>query len=184
MRKVCLFIQALILCAIALSFVQKEDWVLVKTKDYTVLFPKTPIDTVIMANSAIGYLKIATHIYEVPDDQKDDNLVYILSETEYPDSVMNSTMTDKLDKFFENSAKGAVGNVHGRLISLVKTQIDGFPGREIRADIADSAYIISMRCYLVKNKLYLLEAITAIKNDYNKSISKFIGSFHLKSVKK
>jgi hypothetical protein len=145
------------------------------------LFPKRPIDTVIMVNSAVGFIKITSHMYEVPNNRQDDNLYYALSETEYPDTVINSAMTDKLDKFFTNSIKGAVDNVHGKLMSEIKVQINGYPGREIRADFQDGTYIITMRSYLVKNKMYILEIITAVKKDFNTSISKFMNSFALKN---
>jgi hypothetical protein len=70
--------------------------------------------------------------------------------------------------------------VHGKLLSEKIIQINGFPGREARIDFRDGLAVITMRAYLVKNKMYILQTITETKKDFNKSIGKFMDSFKLK----
>ena len=169
------------LCLLLFSIVLQNDWVTFSTKDCTVLFPKKPTDTEQTTSSAIGPLKMHLHLYEVPDGgQLDDNMFYGLITSEYPDSVINSGMKDKLDKFFAGSSEGAASNIHGKLVSSKVIQLNGYPGREIKVDGADGSYVVHMRSYLVKNVMYILEVITATPKEGNASIGRFMNSFGLK----
>jgi hypothetical protein len=40
-------------------------------------------------------------------------------------------------------------------------------------------YIMKMRFYLVRNKMYIIQTITDIKKTDNKSAERFMGSFRL-----
>jgi hypothetical protein len=160
--------------------VLQNDWVPFSSKDCTILFPKKPVDSQRTIPSAIGPLKITLHLYQPSQGQQDDNYSYALGETEYPDTVVNSGMKSKLDKFFDDAAKGAINNIHGKLISVVRIQINGFPGREIRGEASDGSFIMTMRAYLVKNKMYSLGVITAKTKSSNASIGRFLNSFELK----
>jgi hypothetical protein len=169
----------LVLTTLTSSLINSDDWFLFETKNCTIYFPKKPTDQSQVINTAIGDLKLSIHMYEVPDSVKDDNLIYGLIETEYPDSVINSDKKEILDNFFRNSIDGSVNNVHGKLLTETKIQIDTFPGREIRVDFREGLGVIKMRFYLVKNKMYFLQTITDTKKDFNKSINKFMDSFTL-----
>jgi hypothetical protein len=55
-----------------------------------------------------------------------------------------------------------------------------YPGRKFRVDVQNGVAVMTMRAYLVRNKLYMLQVITETKKDLNKSIEKFMNSFSLK----
>jgi len=169
----------LVLTTLTISFINPDDWFLFETKNYRIYFPQKPTDQSQIINTAIGDLKLNIHMYQVPDSIKDENLIYGLIETEYPDSVINSDKKEILDNFFRNSIDGSINNVHGKLLTETKIQIDTFPGREIRVDFREGLAVIKMRFYLVKNKMYFLQTITDTKKDFNKSINKFMDSFTL-----
>lgn len=170
-----------ILTTLTMSFVKWQDWYLCQTKYCKVLFPKKPAASAQTINSPIGALKLNLNIYEVPanEQEKEDNFVYLLNETEYPDSVINSNKKDKLDKFFRQAIDGAVNNVHGKLLSEKMIAINQFPGREIRVDFQNGKDVIKMRMYLVRNRMFMVETVTDTKKDFNKSINKFMDSFTL-----
>jgi hypothetical protein len=168
------------LLTVILSFSTPEDWVLLENSNFRILFPQKPQDQTQTVNTALGKLNMETYIYEVPDSQKDDNLIYMLAQTTYPDTAINSDKTGLIDKFFRGSIDGAVKSVHGKLRSETIIQLNGYPGRKVRIDFNEGLAVINMRFYLVKNILYASETITESKNDSNKSIDKFFGSFSLK----
>jgi len=196
MKKIIPLFALLIVTALTISFVRPgktmhsgthsdihyDSWVTFENGSCKMLFPKTPVDESQTVNTAIGELKLNNHSYEVPDGTEDDNLVYLLSETEFSDSnTINSKNGEAaVDKYFRGSVDGAVNSVQGKLLTEEVIQLDGYPGRKFRINVKDGAAVITMRSYLVRNKVYMLQVITETKKDYNKSIDKFMSSFTLK----
>jgi len=180
MKKISALLGTLILGTLIMSFAHADDWVLFEDGNCKILFPKAPDDQTQTTNTAIGPLKMYIHMYEVPDGAADDNFLYGIIETEYPDSLINSNKKELLDKFFRNSIDGAVQNVNGKLLTETKIQLDGFPGREFRIDFKDGLAVITMRAYLAGHIMYFLQTITPTKKDHNKSIGRFMDSFAFK----
>ncbi|MCV9386186.1 hypothetical protein [Reichenbachiella ulvae] len=163
------------------SFSKSDKWVLFESTEYgfKVDFPKEPTSNPQTVNSEIGLLKMNIFMYEASNNKKDDNLVYMVNSTEYPDTLINSNKTEILYNFFRNSIDGAVNNVHGKLLSETVITIDEYPGREIRVDFQNGKAVITMRLYLVKNQMYMLQTITETNKDFNNSIKRFFDSFEL-----
>ena len=65
------------------SFNRQEPWVLFHADKCQVLFPQKPTHHSQTLNTAIGKLALTIYVYEVADAAKDDNLVYLLSESDY-----------------------------------------------------------------------------------------------------
>ncbi|HEX5150083.1 MAG TPA: hypothetical protein VFW07_01475 [Parafilimonas sp.] len=179
MKKIKATLGMLLLTTLTMSFTDPGDWILFTTKDCKISFPKKPSEQSQILNTAIGQLQLNIYSYEADDNEKDDNLVYMLMETAYPDSVINSDKKEMLENFFRKSIDGAVNNVHGKLLTESIIQYEDFPGREVRVDFRDGLAVIKMRFYLVKNKMFVIQTITDTKNDFNKSIDKFMDSFQL-----
>lgn len=167
-----------------LSFTKKDNWILFESVDYgfKVEFPKEPTPNPQTVNSEIGMLKMNIFMYDASKDKKDNNLVYMVNSTEYPDTLINSNKTEELDNFFRNSIDGAVNSVHGEILSERVITLNEFPGREARIDFQNGKAVITMRLYLVKNQLYIIQTITETKKDFNLSIKKFFDSFELLEV--
>jgi hypothetical protein len=169
----------LIIAILTMSFISSDEWYQCETKNYKILFPKKPSESSQIDNSAIGELTLNLNIYEVSENDTDDNLVYMVNETAYPETVINSDKKDLLDNFFRKSIDGAVNNVHGKLLSEKIMELNKFPGREIRIDFQNGLAVIKMRMFLIKNRMFMIETITDTKKDFNKSINKFMDSFQL-----
>ncbi len=181
MKKIRIIFGLLVLASFTLSFVNSEDWFLFETKKCKLLFPKKPTESSQTVPSAIGDLELKMYMYEVTDTTKDDNLLYMLMETNYPDSLINSDKKDLLDNFFRNAIDGSANNVQGsKILTETKIELAGFPGREARVSLNVGVPCINkMHFYLVKNKMYILEVITDARKDFNKSMDKFMNSFAL-----
>jgi len=169
----------LLLACTILSFKPIDDWTMVATENCKIYFPHQPTDQSGTVNTAKGNLKLNIYSYNAATNNGDDNLAYILTETEYPDSLINSGNNNELDAFFKNSIDGIVNNFHGKLVNESKTAIQGFPGRQVKLDIQQGKSVMNIRLYLVKNRLYMLEIVTAADKDDNSSIEKFMNSFEL-----
>jgi hypothetical protein len=177
-------VSLIILLVAATRFVgAPADWVLCETKNCMVLFPGKPTATTQMVSSAIGPLKLDINLYEVPRGSQDDNFIYLLNETAYPDSLVSSDKKEILDNFFSRAIDGAVSRVHGKLLTEKAIALGKYPGREIRINFQQGRAVIKMRMYLVKSILFMLETITDPKFDGNKSIDRFMDSFQLRAEK-
>jgi len=172
------FLGIFILTTFITSFVRPDDWVVFEDSHFKILFPKKPTDQTQTIDSPVGKLTILIHMYEAPGT--DDNHTYGLMTTEYPDSTVNSDKKDILDNFFNGAVQGAVRNVQGKLLSVETIQLAGYPGRAFRVDYQNGLAVITMRMYLVKNKMYMIQTITETKKDHNKAMERFMNSFALK----
>ncbi len=155
------------------------DWVPFKGDGCKIEFPGTPTSQVQSVKTALGDLTMNIHMYEVPAGATDDNFLYGLIDSEYPDSVINSDKKELLDQFFRKSVDGAVSNVHGQLLTEQTIGLEGYPGRDIRVNYQQGVAVIRMRFYLVRNRLFLLQTITDPKKESNPSIGRFFDSFSL-----
>ena len=180
MKRFTITFSLITLIAVLTAFSNPGDWQLFESTDFQAFYPNLPSSQVKTVNSAVGELKMNIFMYDASNNEKDENLVYGIITTEYPDSIINSSNTEVLQNFFRNSIDGAVNNVNGKLISESTIDIDGFPGREIKVNFRDGLAVIKMRMYLVNNKIFTLQTITKTENDLNKSIDKFMNSFKLK----
>ncbi|TDW96723.1 hypothetical protein [Dinghuibacter silviterrae] len=176
-------ILTLLLTAFCLTAPLQENGYLLQTDHYSILFPQKPTPQDQTVDSKIGPLHIHMQIYDASNAVGDGNVAYSVAETQYPDTSISSDRTDKLDKFFEATVNGAVNNVKGKLLSVAPIQLNGYPGRFLRIDYQDGVAVITMRAFLVKSTLYMMQTIAYTKNDHNAASEAFMKSFRLKTGK-
>ena len=174
-------VNAVILAFICLTLQQcnkPKEWESFKFDKYGYWmdFPSEPEYTPQKVNTEIGALDL--HFYMLDNTKKGGNY-YSSAYSEYPDSILHSDKKELLDGFFKASIEGAVKNIHGELLSEKIIDINGYPGREIKVSAKSISLVLKMRIFLVENKVYMLQVLTPIKNDFNKSINKFLDSFEL-----
>jgi hypothetical protein len=162
------------------SLIAQDKGFLLETDKYRITFPGKPVDQVQPVQSELGELKLYIHIYEVPNDIDDGNHTFGMIESAYPADVISSDKKELLDKFFRGAVDGSAKNINGRLLTESRIQLNGYPGRQFKVDYQDGLAIVTMRCYLVKNVLYMLQVISEGKRDDNPANKKFLDSFMLK----
>ncbi len=151
-----------------------------KTLGYSIEFPQKPESTIQEIKSGIGVLKLNMFIYEVTEKSpSDDNQVYLVNCTEFPDSLVSSDNTALLEGFYRGTIDGAGKEIGGTVTSEKKIELNGYAGREVTIAQNEEKSIITMRLYLVKNRLFMLETITQKNKVPNKSITRFFNSFQL-----
>lgn len=180
MKTTTILLRILVLAFLTMSFRSSDDWIAFENESCQMHFPKKPVDQSRTINTEIGKLVVIMHTYDVPPNEQDDNRSYFLAECEYPDSLLNSDRKDILDKLFRIFINGVVRGVHGKLLSEFVIQLDGYPGRETKIDVIDGVAVITMRFYLVRNRMYIIQTFTDTNKDFNQSITKFMDSFKLK----
>jgi hypothetical protein len=179
MKKVKTLIGILLVLVLTAGFAYQTDWFLLKSDGFQAEFPVEPVSQPQVVNSEIGELKVNLFMYDASQGGTDSNLVYLIGSTEFPDSIVNSNMTESVPNFFRGSIDGAVKNVNGKILSETVIEINGYPGREIKVDFMEGQAVIIMRFYLVRNKLLMIEVMTEISKVPNKSSDRFFNSFKL-----
>jgi len=169
----------MIMLLFTMSFATIGDWFLFDSKEFSIEFPKQPAASSQNINTAIGDLKMDIFMYDASKDG-DENFLYGLITSEYPDSLINSKKVEILPTFFRNSIDGTVKDVQGKLLSEKVIEINGFPGREVKVDFQNGLAVIKMRMYLINNKMIVSQTITETSRDNNPGVLKFHDSFKLK----
>lgn len=132
-----------------------------------------------LLNSAVGEVNLVMYMYQSPKDGNADNLAYAVAFMDYPADKITSDSTSIIKEFFDNAREGSLKAIQGKLLTESIINYKGYPGREQRVDFKNGLAIIKYRHYLIKNRLYTLQVITAIDNNFNLSINKFLDSFKL-----
>ena len=169
------------LLVVLLSGFVPETWVKIQSKEnkFSIEFPRKPEESDRKIQTEIGELNMNILMYEV-GKFKDENSVYGLIYSDYPDSLVNSDFKDEyIDEFFENAIKGTVNNLKGQIIEEKRVLLSTYPGREVKISFMEGQGIMKLHVYLVKNRAYILEAGCETKNDNNKSMDRFFNSFVL-----
>lgn len=185
MRKIFTILSLIAVTLISTAFDTAGEWFLFKGEGYEVAFPVKPESQTRTIPSQIGELTMSINMYDASkSDKKDDNYVYMTNSTVYPADKISSDKKDNLADVFRGAIDGAVKNVDGKLISEKEIELSGYPGREFKVDFQNGLAVISARCYLVKNRMYIAQVITETKKHPNASMDKFFNSFRIVSAGK
>ena len=157
-----------------------QEWHHFKSEKYKceIDFPKEPEEIVQTVDTEYGPLTIVTFMHEVKDED-DENLVYTVSHTAYPPSLLDVSDKKLMDTFFKNSIEGAISNVQGKLISGTEIELDGNPGHHVKVDFKDGLAVINMQMFVVGDVMYMNQVIALTSLDDNKTMKAYFDSFKL-----
>lgn len=161
-------------------FAQLAGQTTYQTEDYKINFPNQFEKKSQTLASDLGQLLMTIISYEPKSIVKDSNYVYMIMETKYPDSTINSNKTEKIEEFFTASINGAVKSVNGKLISETKGLTGNYPTRTVEVDYQNGLSIIKMTMILQKSTMIIIQTITNTQNYPNSKATDFLNSFGLK----
>ena len=169
------------LCIISVyAFTTTDKWYLFESTAFglKVEFPAKPIEKSKPINTEAG--EITMHMIEfIPAKETPDaNLEYLVSYSEYPADI-DPDDKEKQKKLCRKTVDAIVTKLEGKLIKESIITLDGYEGVEARIEYKENTKVLKMRMYIVRNKMYMLETITLMAKDNNKSIQKFMDSFKL-----
>jgi hypothetical protein len=171
----------LVFCSFSfLSLVKKEKpWEVFVTDAFEISFPDKPVLDTNLLNSDIGILKMYTYMYDASKQKRSKNKIFSLVHVAYPADLFHSNQPEQVTSIFRNTVDGAVANVQGKLLSEEITSLNNFPGRIVEIDFQDGFAVILMHCYLVENKMYIVQTITETNAYPNEMSQRFIAYFKL-----
>ncbi len=145
---------------------------------FKVEFPAKPTEKTKPMSTLAGDLTLNMFEYTAPKEKQDPNLVYMASYIEYPADI-DGNNKDKQKELCHKVIDDAAARLKGKILKESLITIDGHEGIEARIEYKEGTEVLKMRMYLVHNKMYTLETMTKIAKDNNKSIQRFMNSFHL-----
>ncbi len=150
------------------------------TEDYKIDFPDKTNNFTQSKESGLGLLFMQITAYEPKDSTKDNNHLYMIIESKYPDSSIHSDKLELLDNFFRKAIDGTVRDINAILINETKEQIGKYPARTIEINFSQRHAIIKMKLILVKSKFFIIQTITDSDKYPNPMVNQFFDSFILK----
>jgi hypothetical protein len=175
------FILSAICLTLCLGFTQADKWVTIQSKKfgYQVDFPKKPTEQSQEIDSEVGKVKLNMYIYDASAVIGDENYVYMSNCTQHPAIHANDLDTAQLAAFYDKTVNGVAKGVSGELLTQKKIMLDNHEGREITVGYEENKNTVTMRVFLVDNKIYMVQTISAAVNTPNKSTQRFLDSFKL-----
>lgn len=177
MRKYILY-TAVFCLPVLMAFTSVPDWVNFESKGsgFSVLFPENPVESNQTVDAEIGTLNLKIFTCDVYEKQ---SMVYMAAVTDFPADKISSDKKEIVDKVFRDAIDGGVKNVEGSLLSEKEIKLKKYPGREFKISFQDGAAVILAKAYLVKNTMYILQAITLKDKESDPAIARFMNSFAL-----
>ena len=110
----------------------QDSWSSFGSKEigFKIQFPKTPKEDSQMVDTDIGKIKMNLFTYDASQNKLDDNLIYGINFSKYPEELISSDMTELLEEFYRNSIDGAVENVNGKILSEKDIFYKDYTGKE------------------------------------------------------
>jgi len=174
------FFTIITISLVSFAFTTVTDWEIFQYEDgnFRIEMPDLPAVSTQLLNSSIGTLEMHIFMYE-GEAGIDDNILYMLNYTDYPENEVNSEMMEEeaLKDFFTGSIKGAVNNMDGELLSEETITVLGKEAREVSIGYLDGAAIMKMQIILVKNRMFTLQTISLADNSDNDAQKRFFNSF-------
>jgi hypothetical protein len=147
MRTIICFIAVFFIINSSSVFAQSDNVVKYETKEYKIIFPGQPKRITQDVPSVFGPLFMTIAMFE--PSANNDNYIYMIAETDYPDSSIHSDKTEILDKYFREAIEGAVKNVNGELIKEVPGHVGKYPSRLIEIDYKKGTCCYKISVYLM-----------------------------------
>lgn len=126
----------------------------------------------------VGKLVYKTYFIQL-EEGADDNLFYMVSYCDYPESIVISDSTEMVQEFFESTIETAAASVKGEVSYSADVKLDKFPGKQWRIAYLGGKAVIKTKAYLVKNRYYALQTIAWKEKSLNASSNRFFDSFKL-----
>jgi hypothetical protein len=169
----------LAISVLSFAFTTVNNWEIFQYEkgNFRIEMPDLPTVSTQLLSSKIGDLEMHIFMHE-GEAGIDDNILYMLNYTDYPETVVNADDMDEaaMKEFFTNSINGAVNNMDGELKAKKEIEVLGKPGREVTISYLNGDAIMRMQIILVKNRMYTLQTVSLAANDDNEAQKRFFNS--------
>lgn len=169
------------------SAFSKEEW---KKYEYSnskfkIEFPQSPEYT-IDTNSIDSVRTFYTHNWSLSiTDSTHPNFSYIITASEFPKDYIHSDSSETfIDEILTSTQSEFLDNPNLELNNSSLIEYNGYPGKEYKWTNNEDNYYITMRVYLIQNRLYFLSVFKNYGEQHNLLASNFFDSFEVIDIPK
>jgi hypothetical protein len=133
------------------------------------------IDTI---KTTLGNLDYHTFYY-APKDPNAENKFFQVAYIDYPVSLFPKDSIALINDFLESTVNSSIEKINGKLLYLTNIDINTYPGKQWRTDYNRGNSVMKNKCFLVNNRMYLIQIATTRKRALNIEMERFLDSFKI-----
>ncbi len=127
--------------------------------------------------TAVGEQVFHTYFFKVPDLERAENLIYVLSYVDYPAGALHQDSTDLVNELLLSTEESAAESLRGEVIYSTEREVLGFPGRLWRIDYKDGEANARTLAFVVGARYYELKTFSLSGRGLGDASDKFFRSF-------
>ncbi|WP_116105205.1 hypothetical protein [Lewinella sp. IMCC34191] len=127
--------------------------------------------------TAIGEQVFHTYFFKVPDLQRAENLIYVLSYVDYPDGALHQDSTELVAELLQSTEESAAEALRGEVIYASERDVLGNPGRLWRIDYKDGEASARTLAFVIGERYYELKTFSLTGRGLGEASDKFFRSF-------
>ena len=127
--------------------------------------------------TAVGSQVYHTYFYKVPEIERAENLIYVLSYVDYPEGSLHQDSTDLLAEFLSSTEAAAAEALSGEVVYAVDRPVEGYPGRLWRIDYKEGEAVARTLAFVIGNRYYELKTFALTRSGLSDASDTFFRSF-------
>lgn len=126
----------------------------------------------------MGELDYHQFIYK-PEEKDAENVFYLVNYCEYPKGTFPSDSTDLINEFLNTTIDASAASVKGKISYQSDINQSLFKGKVWRVQYNEDKVQVKNKCFIARDRFYLLQVMTLKQHSLNTSIDKFLDSFQM-----
>ena len=127
--------------------------------------------------TAVGQQVFHTYFFKVPDLQRAENLIYVLSYVDYPEGAVHQDSTELVREVLLSTQESAAEALRGEIIYATEREVTGFPGQLWRIDYKDGEASARTLAFVAGGRYYELKTFALAGRGVGDASDKFFRRF-------
>ncbi|MCP9235509.1 hypothetical protein [Lewinella sp. JB7] len=132
------------------------------------------IDTL---DTAVGRQAFHTYFFKVPEIERAENLIYVLSYVDYPRGSLHQDSTELVAELLRSTEEAAAEALRGEVVYAAERDVLGYPGRIWRIDYKDGEASARTLAFVIDHRYYELKTFALTGRGLSDASDKFFRSF-------
>lgn len=133
-------------------------------------------------DTAVGKQYFHTYFFKVPEIDRAENLIYVLSYVDYPPGALHQDSTDLVQELLISTEESAAEALRGEVVYATEREVGGHPGRIWRIDYKDGEASARTLALVAGGRYYELKTFALTGRGLSEASDKFFRSFRLLST--
>jgi hypothetical protein len=143
---------------------------------FKILTPGTFEETVTKRATSLDTIVYHSFVYK-PKEKSPDNEFYVVNYYDFPAGSFPEDSTETIKELYRATIESSTQSVKGFLMYEADTETNFHKGKVWRVSYNKSTSIIKSKCFLWKDRFYLIQTMTLRPKSLNTSADKFLDSF-------